>query len=84
MLDEFGLDYVEGGYPGANPTDSAFFEREAHVAKRTFVAFGMTKRAAFPSPTIPGSPLNDAAKAMRSACRQKLGLPCPCRARLHQ
>ena len=38
MLDEFGMDYVEGGYPGANPTDTAFFE-----AKRTrsaqFVAF---------------------------------------------
>ena len=25
MLDEFGIDYVEGGYPGANPTDTAFF-----------------------------------------------------------
>ena len=28
MLDEFGLDYVEGGYPGANPTDSAFFSEK--------------------------------------------------------
>jgi 2-isopropylmalate synthase len=25
LLDELGLDYIEGGYPGANPTDSAFF-----------------------------------------------------------
>ena len=25
MLDEFGLDYIEGGYPGANPTDTEFF-----------------------------------------------------------
>src|SRR6185312_12485046 len=25
MLDEFGIDYVEGGYPGANPTDTEFF-----------------------------------------------------------
>ena len=28
MLDELGVDYVEGGYPGANPTDTAFFERK--------------------------------------------------------
>ena len=32
MLDEFGIDYVEGGYPGANPTDTAFF---ATKPKRT-------------------------------------------------
>ena len=25
MLDELGIDYIEGGYPGANPTDTAFF-----------------------------------------------------------
>ena len=25
MLDGFGLDYIEGGYPGANPTDTQFF-----------------------------------------------------------
>ena len=28
MLDELGVDYVEGGYPGANPTDTAFFEKK--------------------------------------------------------
>ena len=28
MLDEFGLDYVEGGYPGANPTDTSLFSRK--------------------------------------------------------
>src|SRR3954464_13424145 len=43
-LDGLGVDYVEGGYPGANPTDTAFFQ-----AKRTkharFTAFGMVKRA---------------------------------------
>ena len=27
MLDALGLDYIEGGYPGANPTDTAFFEK---------------------------------------------------------
>ena len=34
LLDEFGIDYVEGGYPGANPTDTAFFSREAHGSAR--------------------------------------------------
>ena len=27
LLDEFGIDYVEGGYPGANPTDTDFFAK---------------------------------------------------------
>ncbi|MEM5475133.1 citramalate synthase [Pacificibacter sp. AS14] len=43
-LDALGVDYIEGGWPGANPTDSAFFE-EAPKTKATFLAFGMTKRA---------------------------------------
>lgn len=43
-LDSLGLDYIEGGYPGANPTDSGYFEtpRDFKTAKNT--AFGMTKR----------------------------------------
>nr|WP_246482345.1 citramalate synthase [Methylopila capsulata] len=44
MLDRLGVDYVEGGYPGANPTDTAFFS-ENRTTRATFVAFGMTKRA---------------------------------------
>ena len=44
MLDEIGIDYVEGGYPGANPTDTEFFERK-RTARAKFTAFGMTKRA---------------------------------------
>lgn len=28
LLDEFGMDYVEGGYPGANPTDTEFFKHK--------------------------------------------------------
>ena len=44
MLDELGLDYIEGGYPGANPTDSEFFA-QAPETRATFTAFGMTKRA---------------------------------------
>ncbi len=44
LLDELGVDYIEGGWPGANPTDSEFFASvpETHA---TVTAFGMTKRA---------------------------------------
>ncbi len=43
-LDTLGVDYIEGGWPGANPTDSAFFEA-APQTKARLTAFGMTKRA---------------------------------------
>ena len=43
-LDALGVDYIEGGWPGANPTDSAFFEAAPQTRAR-FTAFGMTKRA---------------------------------------
>jgi 2-isopropylmalate synthase len=44
-LDALGLDYVEGVWPGANPTDSDFFRTAPKLKKATFTAFGMTKRA---------------------------------------
>ena len=44
-LDELGIDYIEGGYPGANPTDTQLFSSEQSLACATFTAFGMTKRA---------------------------------------
>ena len=43
-LDALGIDHIEGGWPGANPTDSAFFETRPET-RATFTAFGMTKRA---------------------------------------
>ncbi|MBR9893540.1 citramalate synthase [bacterium] len=43
-LDELGVDYIEGGWPGANPTDSAFFD-EVGATRAVMTAFGMTKRA---------------------------------------
>lgn len=43
-LDALGLDYIEGGWPGANPTDSAFFAAPP-VTRATLTAFGMTRRA---------------------------------------
>jgi 2-isopropylmalate synthase len=42
-LDALGVDYIEGGWPGANPTDSEFF-RDAPATRATMTAFGMTKR----------------------------------------
>ena len=43
VLDDLGLDYIEGGWPGANPTDSDFFAA-APKTRATITAFGMTKR----------------------------------------
>jgi 2-isopropylmalate synthase len=43
-LDDLGIDYIEGGWSGANPTDSAFFEARPDTNAQ-FTAFGMTKRA---------------------------------------
>jgi 2-isopropylmalate synthase len=42
-LDGLGVDYIEGGWPGANPTDSDFFA-QAPRTRATMTAFGMTKR----------------------------------------
>jgi 2-isopropylmalate synthase len=53
LLDELGVDYVEGGYPGANPTDTAFFA-EKRTRRAVFTAFGMTKRAGVSVSNDPG------------------------------
>ncbi len=42
-LDALGVDYIEGGWPGANPTDSEFFA-SVEPTRATMTAFGMTKR----------------------------------------
>ena len=42
-LDALGVDYIEGGWPGANPTDSEFFAAAPKLAAK-MTAFGMTKR----------------------------------------
>jgi 2-isopropylmalate synthase len=53
MLDGLGLDYVEGGYPGANPTDTELFG-EARKLNATFTAFGMTRRPGRSTSNDPG------------------------------
>lgn len=54
MLDELGLDYVEGGYPGANPTDTEFFAKKPKLAHARFTAFGMTRRPGRSASNDPG------------------------------
>src|SRR5436190_2721657 len=62
MLDDLGIDYIEGGYPGANPTDTRLFsekvdaERFAHerMHHATFTAFGMTRRPGRSTSNDPG------------------------------
>ncbi len=44
-LDKLGVDYIEGGWPGANPTDSDFFDAVPALDHAVMAAFGMTKRA---------------------------------------
>ncbi|MAW51429.1 MAG: citramalate synthase [Geminicoccus sp.] len=42
-LDTLGIDYIEGGWPGANPTDTEFFAVDPGFKHAKFVAFGMTR-----------------------------------------
>jgi 2-isopropylmalate synthase len=53
MLDRLGVDYVEGGYPGANPLDTEFFKQKPTMRAR-FCAFGMTKRPGRSASNDPG------------------------------
>jgi 2-isopropylmalate synthase len=53
MLDELGVDYVEGGYPGANPTDTNFFAERRPMHGR-LTAFGMTRRPGRSASNDPG------------------------------
>jgi len=53
MLDGLGIDYIEGGYPGANPLDTEFFKAKPTKNAR-FAAFGMTKRAGRSAANDPG------------------------------
>src|ERR1700730_835694 len=53
-LDQLGIDYVEGGWPGANPTDSAFFPHPPSLHHARFTAFGMTKRSGRSASNDPG------------------------------
>ncbi len=53
-LDALGLDYVEGGWPGANPTDDKFFAAAPQFKSSKLVAFGMTRRTGTSAANDPG------------------------------
>jgi 2-isopropylmalate synthase len=62
-LDDLGLDYIEGGHPGANVTDTEFFSADPGLKHATFTAFGMTKRAGRSVSNDPGFQATLQAKA---------------------
>ena len=64
MLEDLGIDYIEGGYPGANPSDTELFSKK-RTKHATFTAFGMTKRAGVSVSNDPG--LNDLLNAKADA-----------------
>ena len=53
-LDNLGVDYIEGGWPGANPTDTEFFQKNIKFNKSKLTAFGMTKRPGRSAENDPG------------------------------
>ena len=53
-LDRLGIDYIEGGWPGANPTDDRLFAAPPALNTATFTAFGMTRRPGRSAANDPG------------------------------
>ncbi|MEK0081626.1 citramalate synthase [Benzoatithermus flavus] len=53
-LDDLGIDYIEGGWPGANPTDEAFFASPPTLRRARLCAFGMTRRSGRSAANDPG------------------------------
>ena len=54
LLDDLGVDYVEGGYPGANPTDTKLCAKKPALKRAAFTAFGMTRRPGRSASNDPG------------------------------
>jgi 2-isopropylmalate synthase len=53
-LDSLGVDYIEGGWPGANPTDTEFFQKKLTFINAKLTSFGMTKRTGRSAENDPG------------------------------
>ncbi len=53
-MDKFGIDYIEGGWPGANPTDDEFFNHAPTLTHSKLCAFGMTRKASTSAKNDPG------------------------------
>ena len=54
VLSDIGVDYVEGGWPGANPVDTKFFSNPPKMQQTLFTAFGMTKKTGRSADNDPG------------------------------
>ncbi len=54
LLDDLGVDYVEAGYPGANPIDTSFFSQRRKLLRGKLTAFGMTRRPGRSASNDPG------------------------------
>ena len=53
-MDAFGIDYIEGGWPGANPNDDHFFAYPPKLKQSTLTAFGMTRKRDCSAANDPG------------------------------
>ena len=53
-LDNLGVDYIEGGWPGANPTDTEFFQKKHTFINAKLTSFGMTKKTGRSADNDPG------------------------------
>jgi len=53
-LDNLGVDYIEGGWPGANPTDTEFFQKKHNFKNAKLTCFGMTKKSGRSADNDPG------------------------------
>ena len=53
-LDNLGVDYIDGGWPGANPTDTEFFQKKHIFKNAKLTCFGMTKKTGRSADNDPG------------------------------
>ena len=53
-LSALGVDYLEGGWPGANTLDTTFFNNPPKLENTIFTAFGMTKKSGRSAENDPG------------------------------
>ena len=54
VLDNLGVDYIEGGWPGANLTDTEFFQKKNEFKNAKLTSFGMTKKTGRSADNDPG------------------------------
>ena len=77
VLADLGVDYIEGGWPGANPVDTKFFSSPPKMSKTLFTAFGMTKKTGRSADNDPGmASLINANTPAVCVVRKILGFSC--------